>query len=49
MNKNDTLMIVSPQTNFMEIEFIRKESIIEWAKYQMSFEQGFESRNASSN
>ena len=46
MNKNDTLIIVSPQTNFEEIEFIRKESIIEWAKYQMYFEQGFETGEA---
>ena len=46
MNKNDTLIIESSQTNFEEIEFIRKDAIIEWTKYRMSFEQGFQTGEA---
>lgn len=39
MKKQDTLIITSPQTNFREIEFIRKNALLDWIKQQ--FEQGF--------
>lgn len=41
MKKQDTLIITSPQTNFEEIEFIRKNALLDWIKQQQSFEQGF--------
>ena len=41
MKKQDTLIITSPQTNFKEIEFIRKSALLDWIKQQLSFEQGF--------
>lgn len=41
MKKQDTLIIISPQTNFEEIEFIRKNALLDWIKQQLSFEQGF--------
>jgi len=41
MKKQDTLIITSPQTNFEEIEFIRKNALLDWIKQQLSFEQGF--------
>lgn len=41
MKKQDTLIITSPQTNFEEIEFIRKKALLDWIKQQLSFEQGF--------
>ena len=40
MKKQDTLIITSPQTNFEEIEFIRKNALLDWIKQQQSFEQG---------
>lgn len=39
MKKQDTLIITSPQTNFEEIEFIRKNALLDWIKQQ--FGQGF--------
>lgn len=42
----DTIKICSRQTNFEEVEFIRKDALIEWAKNQMTFEQGFEDGEA---
>lgn len=42
MKEEDTLLICSPQTKFQEIEFIRKDALLEWIKRKMSFEQGFE-------
>lgn len=41
MKKQDTLIIISPQTNFEEIEFVRKNALLDWIKQQLSFEQGF--------
>lgn len=41
MKKQDTLIITSPQTNFEETEFIRKNALLDWIKQQLSFEQGF--------
>ena len=41
MKKQDTLIITSPQTNFEEIEFVRKNALLDWIKQQLSFEQGF--------
>ena len=41
MKKQDTLIIISPQTNFEEIEFIQKNALLDWIKQQLSFEQGF--------
>ena len=32
MNKQDTLIITSPQTNFEEIEFIRKNALLDWIR-----------------
>ena len=46
MTKEDTVMFCSRQSNFEEVEFIRKNAVIEWAKYKMSFEQGFEDGEA---
>lgn len=37
----DTLMVISPQTNFEEIEYIRKDALLDWIKQQQSFEQGY--------
>lgn len=41
MKKQDTLIIISPQTNFEEIEFIQKNALLDWIKQHLSFEQGF--------
>ncbi len=46
MKKQDTLIITSPQTNFEEIEFIRKNALLDWIKRQLSFEQGFDDGEA---
>lgn len=46
MKREDMLLIQSPQTKFKEIEFIRKDTLLDWAKRQMSFEQGFKSGEA---
>ena len=42
----DTLLIISPQTNFEEKEFIRKDALLDWIKRKLSFEQGYESGEA---
>ena len=42
MKKQDTLIITSPQTNFEETEFIRKNALLDWIEQQLSFEQGFD-------
>lgn len=42
MLKKDILLISSQQTDFEEVEFIRKDALLEWINYKMSFEQGFE-------
>ena len=42
MKKQDTLIITSPQTNFGEIEFIRKNALLDWIKTKLSYEQGFD-------
>ena len=47
MLKKDILLISSPQTDFEEVEFIRKDALLEWINYKMSFEQGFESEYKS--
>lgn len=41
MKKQDTLIITSPQTNFEEIEFIRKKALLDWIKTKLSYERGF--------
>lgn len=41
MKRLDTLLITSPQTNFQEIEFIRKDALLDWIKTKLSYEQGF--------
>ena len=41
MRKQDTLLIISPQTNFEEIEFIRKNALLDWIKTKLSYEQGY--------
>lgn len=41
MKKQDTLVITSPQTNFEEIEFVRKDALLDWIKAKLSYEQGF--------
>jgi uncharacterized protein YutD len=46
MTKQDTLIIISPQTNFEETEFIRKNALLDWIKQQLSFEQGFDDSEA---
>ena len=46
MKREDVLLIESPQTKFEATEFIRKNALLDWAKRQMSFEQGFESGEA---
>ncbi len=46
MKKQDTLIIISPQTNFEEIEFVRKNALLDWIKQQLSFEQGFDDGEA---
>lgn len=46
MKKQDTLLITSPQTNFEEIEFIRKNALLDWIEQQLYFEQGFNNDEA---
>ena len=41
MERQDTLLIISPQTNFEEIEFIRKDALLDWIKTKLSNEQGY--------
>lgn len=41
MRKQDTLLIISAQTNFEEIEFVRKEALLDWIKTKLSYKQGF--------
>ena len=41
MKRQDILIITSPQTNFEEIEFIRKDALLDWIKQQLSFEQEY--------
>ena len=41
MKKEDTLFIQSRNTNFEEVEYIRKDALLEWIKHRMSIEQGF--------
>ena len=46
MEKQDTLLIISPQTNFEEIEFVRKDALLDWIKTKFFSEQGFASGEA---
>lgn len=46
MEKQDTLLIISAQTNFEEIEFVRKDALLDWIKAKLSYEQGFASGEA---
>lgn len=46
MEKQDTLLIISQQTNFEEVEFVRKEALLNWIKAKLSYEQGFASGEA---
>lgn len=46
MEKQDTLLIISQQTNFEEVEFVRKEALLDWIKAKLSYEQGFASGEA---
>lgn len=42
MRPQDTLIITSPQTKFKEIEFVRKNALLDWIEQQLSSEQGFD-------
>ena len=46
MEKQDTLIIISPQTNFEEIEFVRKEALLDWIETKIFSEQGYASGEA---
>jgi hypothetical protein len=46
MRKQDTLLIISAQTNFEEIEFVRKEALLDWIKTKLSNRQEFTSGEA---
>lgn len=46
MEKQDTLLIISPQTNFEETEFIRKDALLDWIKTKFYCEQGYTSGEA---
>jgi hypothetical protein len=46
MRKQDTLLIISAQTNFEEIEFVRKEALLDWIKTKLSNRQEFASGEA---
>lgn len=42
MKAQDTLIITSRQTNFKQIEFIRKNALLDWIKERLSYEEVFD-------
>ena len=42
MEAKDILLVQSSRTNFKNVEFIRKDALLDWIKEQLSSEQGFE-------
>lgn len=40
------MLIQTCLTDFAQVEFVRKEALIEWVKKKISTEQGFESGEA---
>ena len=46
MKKEDSLLIQSSLTSFEEVEFVRKNALLDWAESQMRIEHGYESGEA---